>query len=196
MKQIFNGLIVAAALFTTSAQAVGFSTSFSTVDPGGAISYSFDDLGGNSLLLPITGGVIQPGTVLGEAEQPVGGIGKYWSIDPRNTDGTITFSTGLVGLSFLWGSPDSYNELSVALNGSSTFQAVGSNPTVESYFTITADAGEQITALKFRSFESPGFAFEVDNLRISPVPEPQTYAILLAGLGAIGFVARRRRVQS
>ena len=27
----------------------------------------------------------------------------------------------------------------------------------------------------------------------TPVPEPQTYALLLAGLGVIGFVARRRR---
>ena len=29
----------------------------------------------------------------------------------------------------------------------------------------------------------------------NPVPEPQTYALLLAGLGAIGFLARRRRAQ-
>jgi hypothetical protein len=28
---------------------------------------------------------------------------------------------------------------------------------------------------------------------VAPVPEPQTYALMLAGLGAIGFVARRRR---
>jgi uncharacterized protein YcgI (DUF1989 family) len=27
----------------------------------------------------------------------------------------------------------------------------------------------------------------------SPVPEPETYAMLLAGLGLIGFVAKRRR---
>jgi hypothetical protein len=27
----------------------------------------------------------------------------------------------------------------------------------------------------------------------APVPEPQTYAMLMAGLAAMGFVARRRR---
>jgi hypothetical protein len=34
-----------------------------------------------------------------------------------------------------------------------------------------------------------------DQLYLAPVPEPETYAMLLAGLGLIGFVAKRRRRQ-
>ncbi|MEO8929030.1 MAG: PEP-CTERM sorting domain-containing protein [Caldimonas sp.] len=34
----------------------------------------------------------------------------------------------------------------------------------------------------------------VVGLNVTAVPEPETYALLLAGLGAIGFVARRRKV--
>lgn len=32
-----------------------------------------------------------------------------------------------------------------------------------------------------------------DNLVYAPVPEPETYAMLLAGLGLLGFMARRRK---
>ena len=33
----------------------------------------------------------------------------------------------------------------------------------------------------------------VIGLSVTPVPEPETYALMLAGLGAVGFIARRRR---
>ncbi len=32
----------------------------------------------------------------------------------------------------------------------------------------------------------------LDNLSVSAVPEPSTYMLMLAGLGAIGMLARRR----
>jgi hypothetical protein len=41
-----------------------------------------------------------------------------------------------------------------------------------------------------------GYAFSgnhQDQLYITPIPEPETYAMLLAGLGLMGFVARRRK---
>ena len=31
------------------------------------------------------------------------------------------------------------------------------------------------------------------NISVSPVPEPETYAMLLVGLGLVGFMTRRRR---
>lgn len=33
----------------------------------------------------------------------------------------------------------------------------------------------------------------LDNVSVSVVPEPETYAMLLAGLGLVGFISRRRR---
>lgn len=45
-------------------------------------------------------------------------------------------------------------------------------------------------------YKDAGFTITAqDQLYISPVPEPETYAMLLAGLGLMGFVARRRRAK-
>lgn len=37
------------------------------------------------------------------------------------------------------------------------------------------------------------FTFRVDSLTIAAVPEPETYALMLAGLGLVGCVAKRRK---
>jgi len=38
-------------------------------------------------------------------------------------------------------------------------------------------------------------SFPVYNLgtAVTPIPKPETYALMLAGLGAMGFIARRRK---
>ncbi len=40
---------------------------------------------------------------------------------------------------------------------------------------------------------SSEFGSYAGNIAISPIPEPETYAMLLVGLGLIGFAARRRK---
>lgn len=38
--------------------------------------------------------------------------------------------------------------------------------------------------------------YSIDSISVSLVPEPETYALLLAGLGVVGAFARRRRAES
>ena len=38
-------------------------------------------------------------------------------------------------------------------------------------------------------------ALDTSTLSAAPVPEPETYAMFMAGLGALGFVARRRKTK-
>jgi len=44
-----------------------------------------------------------------------------------------------------------------------------------------------------RGLSAASFEASVDALTVAPVPEPEIYALMAAGLGMMGFVARRRR---
>jgi hypothetical protein len=55
------------------------------------------------------------------------------------------------------------------------------------------------TSFSFRYFANSGgnTSFYVSSLDVTPVaaiPEPETYALMIAGLGLVGFMARRRKV--
>lgn len=43
------------------------------------------------------------------------------------------------------------------------------------------------------SLRGTGTSFAMDNLIINAIPEPETYAMFLAGLGLLGFMSRRRK---
>lgn len=48
-------------------------------------------------------------------------------------------------------------------------------------------------SLRISGTTAAGGASYGGNVVLTPVPEPETYALMLAGLGVIGFVAARRR---
>ena len=50
-----------------------------------------------------------------------------------------------------------------------------------------------VRVLNLLKYSGGNWVNSQDQLWISPIPEPETYAMLLAGLGLMGFVARRRR---
>jgi hypothetical protein len=141
------------------------------------------------------------------ADIPAGVIfgGDFLAAGPiAGTPATLTFTgAGVDYISFLWGSPDTYNRLTVTSTGGVTqsfdvgtlgFMSTSGDQSVSEYVQFATSAGVHITALTF--FNTPEKdAFESANFSVTtpPIPEPSTYALLLAGIGAIGFVARRRR---
>ena len=138
------------------------------------------------------------------ADIPAGSIvgGNFLSAGPTTTaPSTVTFDSGIDYISFLWGSPDTYNRLTVITTaGDVNFTAAGlgfsvtnGDQSFSQYVQFTADAGVDILGLAFTN--SPKInAFEVANFSVTaPVPEPETYVLMLAGLGAVGFMSRRRR---
>lgn len=139
------------------------------------------------------------------ADIPAGAIfgGNFLAAGPTSgAPATLSFTgLGVDYISFLWGSPDTYNVLTVTTTGGINtlfntanlgFPLSNGDQNFSQYVQFSGTGGNKITALTFDNLPTRD-AFETANYSVTPVPEPQTYALLLAGLGAVGFVARRRR---
>jgi hypothetical protein len=50
-----------------------------------------------------------------------------------------------------------------------------------------------IVTVSFTPTSSDGWAIDYSEITVTAVPEPETYAMMLAGLGLLGFAARRRK---
>jgi hypothetical protein len=75
--------------------------------------------------------------------------------------------------------------------------------------TITADAGSNFSAISYTGLGAGTYELSINGTllkgykgdsyggdiisEVAPVPEPETYALMVAGLGMLGLMARRRR---
>jgi PEP-CTERM motif len=198
MKKILIASALGLAAVASQAGVVGAA--------GGDTSAPFLDLAGLPAGVTLTGGALFL-TDQGNADLPTNvanswsTVGAFLAVGPSHTpSATLSFATGLSSVSFLWGSPDVRNELIIGTNlGSHYFYAepLGILPVPEGdqsaarYVHFSANGGEFITSLTFGNTVRQD-AFEVSNFSVTAVPEPETYALMLAGLLAVGFVARRR----
>ncbi len=209
--------IAAAALVLAAAQAhaISFtvtSGAFSTVPD--VVTDTFD--ADATILLNPTGGAFFLASQGGVTAKPPGSTGQWWSIGSSgNQDGPgiVHLDTPASYYGFLWGSPDSYNTVSFLYNGALVGSFTGTDvlPPADGnqgarpggqYVNFWAGETEHFNEVKFTSagnaFETDNHAvfapvrFQIDNFA-PPVPEPETYALMLAGLCAIGFMSRNRR---
>ena len=74
------------------------------------------------------------------------------------------------------------------------FFIYNSQPWTHGFFDFTYGGGSNILVLSAQrnGTDADGMFDNVSMKLVSGVPEPETYAMLLAGLGALGFIGRRK----
>ncbi|WP_242137134.1 PEPxxWA-CTERM sorting domain-containing protein [Sphingomonas sp. TREG-RG-20F-R18-01] len=119
---------------------------------------------------------------------------------------TYTFASPVTGVQFDWGSVDTYNTLTLRGSFGTMTIVPGTTPnpafpstngnqgfTGSGLFTALG-SGDTFTSITFGSSSN---SFEVDNLAVrSAVPEPASWAMMLAGFGLVGFGLRHRTARA
>ena len=213
-KKLLAGMFVTGALVASgSASAAVLCSSLATTDAwqaagtcfdaDGDTAFTFDSYGGNFAGIGATTGlVINEVTLLGGNEfynvgfdfagGYAGGGSLTYSVTALGTErfAASSFDTTIVGTG-----THATKQLSDRLSGNFltlTSDNGAHDPLGGGTTPFAPKAGFQVVDT-FAS-TSTGLFLHSDNAFVAvQVPEPETYAMLLAGLGLVGFVARRRK---
>ncbi len=129
-------------------------------------------------------------------EQWMAGVNNFGNLAAANTNGAGT-NTPAAGGSYQNG----FGGIQNNFNGTLTWSYMLANGASSPFHRIVQLANPTVTqfglvnAVDSLAADPITFTFDINTntLVLAPVPEPGTYAMLLAGLAAVGFMVRRRR---
>lgn len=209
MKSII--VLTVALLGASAASAVTISGANGAPDPGPVPGLTLAlDFDGYQATGFSWSGALQTSCVNqpGVAAMPAGGSSCFGYLGTP-VPATATLSTpDLASISFYWGSIDTYNSIQVlgaggAVIGTFTGGALppsnGNQTAADTNrrVTLAAGAGQVITGLVFTT---TGVAFEFDSFYADSaitgqgIPEPASWAMLIAGFGMVGAARRRQNL--
>lgn len=203
MKAVLAATVAMLAL-TTASYAATTVTSVNGPDntTGLNVIYDFNSGAPASLSGNYT---ITTGTNPQLATAPLGDTTPYLAAPGQGTSGSALLDLGAAyrNLSFYWGSIDAYNSVqffsgtngtgaSLGMFAGNEIPAAPANGDEGSalnnrrvFFNFGSDTAQSVR------FTSSNIAFELDDIAAS-VPEPSTWATLIAGMSLVGMSMRRR----
>lgn len=171
---VFSDTFESASLALNTIPA-GWAVADGTVDVVTTGTYGLTCAGGAGRCVDLDGSTMNPG-VLSRTFASVAGMTYTLSFDLSGNQRTAASDT----VSVMFGST------------TASFTVAKNDPWLQRQVSYTALQGGQVT-LSFANSGADNQGAMLDNVSVTAVPEPESYALMLAGLGLMGTIVRRRK---
>lgn len=204
MRKLAVTMIAALAAAVTASPAaavtVNFASGVSTTVNNGVVFQNFDGFTAGQSIGVNT--FAYGADVPSNGRKPSGGTGNYAAILGGGSY-TVNLNAFAPVLSFLTGSIDTYNSVTLTLVNTALAATDASYRTFETFQgaqigtingdgRVTFDTGSSTFLISAATFMSDRNSFEIDSIA-SAAPEPATWAMMILGFGFAGMALRSRR---